>query len=68
MKRERVNAPKGVSEYVPPRSSAFEWVRDNLIEPAALAGYQLIELPLKFLQIRTRVYRISPLPKTPVYP
>jgi histidyl-tRNA synthetase len=46
MKRERINAPKGVSEYVPPRSSAFEWVRDNLIEPAALAGYQLIELPV----------------------
>jgi histidyl-tRNA synthetase len=46
MKSERINAPKGVSEYVPPRSSAFEWVRNHLIEPAFLAGYQLIELPV----------------------
>lgn len=46
MKSERINAPKGVSEYVPPRSSAFEWIRDLLIKPAAMAGYQLIELPV----------------------
>ncbi|MEY3217580.1 MAG: hypothetical protein RLY96_43, partial [Actinomycetota bacterium] len=30
----------------PPRSSAFEYVRDALIEPASRAGYQLIELPV----------------------
>jgi len=45
MKRERINAPKGVSEYVPPRSASFEWVRDHLISPAKAAGYQLMELP-----------------------
>ncbi|MFM9150771.1 MAG: histidine--tRNA ligase [Candidatus Planktophila sp.] len=45
MKRERINAPKGVSEYVPPRSASFEWVRDHLISPAKRAGYQLMELP-----------------------
>ena len=35
-----------MSEYVPSRSRAFEFVRDNLISPAKLAGYQLIELPV----------------------
>lgn len=45
MKRERLHAPKGVSEYVPPRSASFEWIRDQLISPAKLAGYQLMELP-----------------------
>ncbi len=45
MKRERINAPKGVSEYAPPRSAGFEWVRDHLIAPAKAAGYQLMELP-----------------------
>lgn len=39
-------APKGVSEYFPPRSALFERVRDSLIAPARLAGYQLIELPV----------------------
>jgi len=43
---QRVQAPKGVSEYVPSRSRAFEFVRENLIAPAKLAGYQLIELPV----------------------
>ncbi|MSZ09762.1 MAG: histidine--tRNA ligase, partial [Actinobacteria bacterium] len=46
MKREQIIAPKGVSEYVPPRSASFEWVRDNLIAPAKAAGYQLMELPV----------------------
>ena len=46
MKRERIHAPKGVSEYVPPRSASFEWVRDQLIAPAKSAGYQLMELPV----------------------
>ena len=46
MKREQISAPKGVSEYVPPRSASFEWVRDNLIAPAKAAGYQLMELPV----------------------
>ncbi|MEY3684268.1 MAG: hypothetical protein RLZZ394_99, partial [Actinomycetota bacterium] len=39
-------APQGVSEYFPPRSALFEKVRDCLIRPARLAGYQLIELPV----------------------
>ena len=39
-------APKGVSEYFPPRSELFEIVRDHLIAPAKLAGYTLIELPV----------------------
>jgi histidyl-tRNA synthetase len=44
--QQKINAPKGVSEYAPPRSSAFEFVRDSLIAPASKAGYQLIELPV----------------------
>ena len=46
MAGQKISAPKGVSEYVPNRSSAFEFVRDNLIATAKLAGYQLIELPV----------------------
>jgi len=46
MAQQKISAPKGVSEYTPPRSSAFEYVRDALIEPASRAGYQLIELPV----------------------
>ena len=46
MARQKIQAPKGVSEYVPPRSAAFEFVREALIEPARKAGYQLIELPV----------------------
>ena len=46
MAGQKIEAPKGVSEYVPPRSAAFEFVRECLIEPARKAGYQLIELPV----------------------
>ena len=46
MKYEKIQAPKGVSEYAPPLSAAFEWVRESLSAPAKLAGYQLIELPV----------------------
>ena len=46
MRYEKIQAPKGVSEYAPPLSAAFEWVRESLIAPAKLAGYQLIELPV----------------------
>ncbi len=46
MARARIQAPKGVSEYVPPRSKLFEFVRESLIAPARLAGYQLMELPV----------------------
>ncbi len=46
MKYEKIQSPKGVSEYAPPLSAAFEWVRESLIAPAKLAGYQLMELPV----------------------
>jgi len=46
MKYEKIQAPKGVSEYAPPLSASFEWVRESLIAPAKLAGYQLMELPV----------------------
>jgi len=46
MSGQKISAPKGVSEYVPGRSSSFEFVRESLIAPAKLAGYQLIELPV----------------------
>jgi histidyl-tRNA synthetase len=46
MSGQKFQAPKGVSEYVPGRSNAFEFVRNSLIAPAKRAGYQLIELPV----------------------
>jgi histidyl-tRNA synthetase len=46
MAGQKIQAPKGVKEYVPPQSAAFEFVRECLIEPARKAGYQLIELPV----------------------
>jgi histidyl-tRNA synthetase len=46
MKNEKIQAPKGVREYLPPQSRGFEWVRSQLISPAKLAGYQLMELPV----------------------
>ena len=46
MAGQKIAAPKGVSEYVPDRSAAFEFVRENLVIPAKRAGYQLIELPV----------------------
>lgn len=35
-----------MSEYFPPNSDQFEFVRDRLINSAKLAGYSLIELPV----------------------
>lgn len=46
MKFEKIQAPKGVREYLPPESRSFEWVREQLIAPAKMAGYQLMELPV----------------------
>ena len=46
MARQKIQAPKGVSEYFPPRSKLFEFVRESLIAPARSAGYQLMELPV----------------------
>ena len=45
-KKNQIQAPKGVSEYVPPFSRKFESVREALLKPARLAGYELIELPV----------------------
>ena len=42
----KFQAPKGVSEYFPPNSASFEYVRDKLLKSAKLAGYELIELPV----------------------
>jgi histidyl-tRNA synthetase len=46
MANQKIQAPKGVSEYFPDRSNLFEYVRDSLIAPAKKSGYQLIELPV----------------------
>ena len=45
-KKNQIQAPKGVSEYVPPQSRKFESVREALLKPARNAGYALIELPV----------------------
>lgn len=42
----KYQAPKGVSEYFPPRSNLFEFVNQSLVGPALAAGYELIELPI----------------------
>ena len=39
-------APKGVSEYFPPKSSWFEYVIWKLEEAALASNYRLIELPI----------------------
>ncbi|MDP3973188.1 MAG: histidine--tRNA ligase [Candidatus Nanopelagicales bacterium] len=43
---ERIHAPKGVAEYVPPESTRFLHTRRTLIEPLVNAGYRCIELPV----------------------
>ncbi|MFM8897651.1 MAG: histidine--tRNA ligase [Actinomycetota bacterium] len=42
----KFQAPKGVSEYFPPRSIQFDYVLRTLVGPALAAGYELIELPI----------------------
>lgn len=42
----KFQAPKGVSEYFPPRSNAFAKIRETLLSPIRAAGYQLLELPI----------------------
>lgn len=46
MEKSAISAPKGVPDYVPPRSRDFLYVRDALARPAQLAGYEYIELPV----------------------
>lgn len=43
---DRLSAPKGVPEYLPPDSAVFLAVHDALAEPAITAGYGYIELPV----------------------
>jgi histidyl-tRNA synthetase len=43
---ERLSAPKGVPEYLPPDSATFLAVHEALAAPAILAGYGYIELPV----------------------
>ncbi|WP_072688912.1 histidine--tRNA ligase [Rhodococcus marinonascens] len=45
-KASTFSAPKGVPDYVPPQSSEFVTVRDELTRAARLAGYGHIELPI----------------------
>jgi histidyl-tRNA synthetase len=41
-----INAPKGVPDYVPPRSRDFLFVQEQLSASARSSGYEYIELPV----------------------
>lgn len=41
-----LTAPRGVPDYLPPRSWGFTRVRDALVATARLAGYEPVELPV----------------------
>lgn len=41
-----INAPKGVPDYVPPRSRDFLHVQEQLSSSARISGYEYIELPV----------------------
>lgn len=43
---QKLSAPKGVPDYVPPESAAFIRARDEFARQARVAGYQHIELPV----------------------
>ncbi|MGV0434110.1 histidine--tRNA ligase [Corynebacterium ureicelerivorans] len=43
---QKLSAPKGVPDYVPPESATFIRVRDEFARQARVAGYQHIELPV----------------------
>jgi histidyl-tRNA synthetase len=43
---DRITAPKGVPEYLPPESATFRAVHEALARPAIVAGYGYIELPV----------------------
>lgn len=45
-KTDKIAAPKGVPEYLPPVSSAWLAVKDALSRQAVLAGYGYVELPV----------------------
>jgi histidyl-tRNA synthetase len=42
----KFQAPKGVSEYFPERSTHFDLIRNTINESAQVAGYKLMELPV----------------------
>jgi len=44
--KQKLSAPKGVPEYLPPESAAWLAVREALSGPAIGAGYGYIELPV----------------------
>lgn len=41
-----LTAPRGVPDYLPPRSWGFMRVRDTLVDTVRLAGYEPVELPV----------------------
>jgi histidyl-tRNA synthetase len=43
---QKIMAPKGIPEYIAPESAEFLAVRTALAQPAQLAGYGYIELPV----------------------
>ncbi|MGX0118483.1 histidine--tRNA ligase [Corynebacterium otitidis] len=45
-KFQALSAPKGVPDYVPPRSAEFAYVRDRFVGEAARSGFQHVELPV----------------------
>ena len=46
MNSDKIAAPKGVPEYLPPVSASWLAVKDTLARQATLAGYGYIELPV----------------------
>ncbi|MCQ9351491.1 histidine--tRNA ligase [Corynebacterium sp. 153RC1] len=46
MSKDKISAPKGVPDYIPPVSAEFIAVRDTFAHQARLAGYEHIELPV----------------------
>ena len=55
MSEVRFQAPRGVPDYVPPRSKDFLRVRDAISYQAELAGYEYVELPVfEHVEVFTR--------------
>ena len=42
----KFQAPNGVSEYLPPKSQTFSWVRNQFARVIGSNGYELVELPV----------------------
>jgi len=55
MSETNFQAPRGVPDYLPPRSQAFLNVRDAFALQAELAGYEYVELPVfEHIEVFTR--------------